>query len=68
MAARGAPAAPAAGAAEEEEVMFTNQSESAEDASFDEMVGALENVLIDPAFVELQHNFGHRLKSNPANK
>eukprot|EP00613_Pedinella_sp_CCMP2098_P017843 CAMPEP_0171761454 /NCGR_PEP_ID=MMETSP0991-20121206/48068_1 /TAXON_ID=483369 /ORGANISM="non described non described, Strain CCMP2098" /LENGTH=155 /DNA_ID=CAMNT_0012364725 /DNA_START=14 /DNA_END=478 /DNA_ORIENTATION=- len=42
---------------DEEDFCFTGDCGSAEDNAFDEAVGALENVLMDPGFVELQKSF-----------
>eukprot|EP00618_Florenciella_parvula_P014427 CAMPEP_0119482232 /NCGR_PEP_ID=MMETSP1344-20130328/10183_1 /TAXON_ID=236787 /ORGANISM="Florenciella parvula, Strain CCMP2471" /LENGTH=233 /DNA_ID=CAMNT_0007516617 /DNA_START=18 /DNA_END=716 /DNA_ORIENTATION=- len=57
---------------EEEEVFFEDNGGSAEDAAFDEMVGAIENLLLDPSFVELQESFASRhcgtFEDTPENK
>ena len=41
-----------------EEILARNTSLNEDDQEFDEMIGALQEILFQDAFVELQHTFG----------
>ncbi|DAZ93725.1 TPA: hypothetical protein N0F65_009651 [Lagenidium giganteum] len=42
---------------EEEEIFSKDSGDNTEESKFDEMVGALQDVLIDPEFVDMQNDF-----------
>uniref|UniRef100_K3X855 ADP-ribosylation factor-like protein 2-binding protein n=1 Tax=Globisporangium ultimum (strain ATCC 200006 / CBS 805.95 / DAOM BR144) TaxID=431595 RepID=K3X855_GLOUD len=45
---------------EEEEIFSTDTGDNTEENQFDEMIGALQDILIDPEFVALQSDFCFR--------